>query len=317
MSELLTIKNLHVTFKTGKKDYFKAVRGVNLSVKKNETIGIVGESGSGKSVTATSLMGLLPGNSIIEADEISFKGENIQGLSQKEFQKIRGNKLSMIFQDPMTTLNPAFTIGNQIVETILAHRSMSKDEAAELAIDILEQVGIPEPAKKMKMYPHEFSGGMRQRVMIAIAVVCEPDLIIADEPTTALDVTIQAQILDLLKKLQKERGTSIIMITHDLGVVWEMCDRVYVMFKGRILEVGTAKQIYDNPQHPYTKGLLGSTLNRNVKPNEELPMIKYDALIQDLEKQGQLELHEVEANHFVAPFKEELFAEAVSKEGSL
>lgn len=317
MSELLTIKNLHVTFKTGKNDYFKAVRGVNLSVKPNETIGIVGESGSGKSVTATSLMGLLPGNSIIEADDISFKGENIQGLSQKEFQKIRGDSLSMIFQDPMTTLNPVYSIGNQIIETILAHRSMSKKEATNVAIDILGQVGIPDPAKKMKMYPHEFSGGMRQRVMIAIAVVCEPDLIIADEPTTALDVTIQAQILDLLKKLQKERGTSIIMITHDLGVVWEMCDRVYVMFKGRILEVGTAKQIYDNPQHPYTKGLLGSTLNRNVKPNEELPMIKYGALIQSLEDQEQLELYEVEANHFVVPFNEELFAKAASKEGSL
>lgn len=308
MSDLLTIKNLHVTFQTDKKNIFKAVKGVDINIKKNETIGIVGESGSGKSVTATSIMGLLPDNSMVEADEISFKGQDIRGLSQKEYQKIRGNNISMIFQDPMTTLNPVFTIGDQIIETILAHRSLSKKEATQLAVDILDQVGIPEPAKKLKMYAHEFSGGMRQRVMIAIAIVCEPDLLIADEPTTALDVTIQAQILNLLKKLQKERETSILMITHDLGVVWEMCDRVFVMFKGRILEVGTAQQIYDNPQHPYTKGLLASTLSQNIQPDEALPMIKYDALIKDLEERETLELYEIEPNHLVAPFNKESFA---------
>lgn len=306
MNDLLTIKNLHVTFQTDKNQYFKAIRGVDLNIKKNETIGIVGESGSGKSVTATSIMGLLPDNSIVEADEILFKGKSIKGLSQKEYQKIRGESISMIFQDPMTTLNPVFTIGNQIIETIRAHRSLSKKEATQLAIDILGQVGIPDPAQKMNMYAHEFSGGMRQRVMIAIAIVCEPDLIIADEPTTALDVTIQAQILSLLKKLQKERETSILMITHDLGVVWEMCDRVFVMFKGHILEVGTAQQIYDNPQHPYTRGLLASTLNQNIQPDEELPMIKYDALIEELANKEQLDLYQVEPNHFVAPFNEEI-----------
>lgn len=306
MSELLNVKKLHVEFETSKNRYFKAVRGVDIQVNKNETIGIVGESGSGKSVTATSVMGLLPNNARVTAEDISFKGKSIYGLSQREYQKLRGTSLSMIFQDPMTTLNPVFTIGNQLIETILAHQKIPKREAKKLAIDILEQVGIVEAKNKMNMYPHEFSGGMRQRVMIAIAVVCEPDLIIADEPTTALDVTIQAQILNLLKKLQHESETSIIMITHDLGVVWEMCDRVYVMFKGRVLEVGTALQIYDNPQHPYTKGLLASTLNKKDNHGEKLPTIKSDALVKELNNGEELELIEVEPGHFVAPFHESM-----------
>ena len=304
MDNLLNIKNLHVTFKADGNNDFKAIRGVDIHVKPNETIGIVGESGSGKSVTVTSIMGLLPDNAVVETDEITFKDQNINGISQKEFQKIRGKQISMIFQDPMTTLNPVFTIGNQLIETIRAHEKISKKEAYKLSVNILKEVGLENPEKKMRMYPHEFSGGMRQRVMIAIAVICEPDLIIADEPTTALDVTIQAQILDLLKKLQRERETSVIMITHDLGVVWETCDRVYVMFKGHVLEVGTAKQIYDNPQHPYTKGLLASTLNRHTSSEEELLTIQHNALIEELEKSDEIELEEVEAGHFVARMNE-------------
>lgn len=302
MEELLNIKNLHVTFRNSSKSHFHAIKGIDLTVGKNETVGIVGESGSGKSVTATAAMGLLPKSTIIEADEMTFKGQNLLGLSQKEFQQIRGDEMSMIFQDPLTTLNPVFTIENQIVETILAHRDVSKKEAKEIAIDMLDKVGIKNPAQRIKLYPHEFSGGMRQRVMIAIALVCDPKLLIADEPTTALDVTIQAQILDLLKELQRTNETSIIMITHDLGVIWETCDRVVVMFKGHVVETGTAKQIYDRPTHPYTKGLLASQINQETINEEELPTIPYGAFVQDMEKEEQLVMEEVEPGHLVAKF---------------
>lgn len=302
MTELLKVKNLHVTFQSRSKGNFHAIKGIDLLVGRNETVGIVGESGSGKSVTATALMGLLPKQTILTADEMSFEGRNLLGISQKEYQGIRGNEISMIFQDPLTTLNPVYTVENQIVETIRAHKTVSKSEAQALALQMLEKVGIPDPARKIKMYPHEFSGGMRQRVMIAIALACNPKLLIADEPTTALDVTIQAQILDLLKELQQEHGTSIIMITHDLGVIWETCDRVVVMFKGHVVESGTTRQIYDNPVHPYTKGLLQSQINQGTLPAENLPTIPYGNFVQDMEKDEQLEMLEVEPGHLVAKF---------------
>lgn len=302
MSELLNIKNLHVTFPGSGNKPFHAIKGIDLIINKNETVGIVGESGSGKSVTATAIMGLLPKKTQIAADEMTFKGNSIQGMSQKELQKIRGNEISMIFQDPLTTLNPVYTVENQIVETIRSHQNITKKEAKQKALEMMEKVGIKDPATKIKMYPHEFSGGMRQRVMIAIALACNPELLIADEPTTALDVTIQAQILNLLKQLQKDYGTSIIMITHDLGVVWETCDRVVVMFKGHVVETGTAKQIYDNPVHPYTKGLLQSQINQATVTADKLSTIPYGAFVQDMEKEEQLEMIEVEAGHLVAKF---------------
>lgn len=302
MDELLKIKNLHVTFQSSSKVSFHAIKGIDITIGKNETVGIVGESGSGKSVTATAVMGLLPKKTIVTAEEMSFEGEDLLGFTQKEFQKIRGNDISMIFQDPLTTLNPVYTVENQIVETIRAHNSISKKEAKELALEMLERVGIQDPARKIKMYPHEFSGGMRQRVMIAIALACKPKLLIADEPTTALDVTIQAQILSLLKELQKTSGTSIIMITHDLGVIWETCDRVIVMFKGHVVESGTTKQIYDNPVHPYTKGLLRSQINQETINEEELPTIPYGAFVKDMQQEEQLIMDEVEEGHYVAKF---------------
>lgn len=302
MKELLNIKNLHVTFQGSSKTNFHAIKGIDLVVGANETVGIVGESGSGKSVTATAAMGLLPKQTRVTADEMTFEGRNLLNISQKDFQKIRGNEISMIFQDPLTTLNPVYTVENQIVETIRAHKSVSKKEAQAQALEMLEKVGIQDAARKIKMYPHEFSGGMRQRVMIAIALACDPKLLIADEPTTALDVTIQAQILHLLKELQKEQGTSIIMITHDLGVIWETCDRVVVMFKGHVVETGTTKQIYDNPVHPYTKGLLRSQINQGTLHEEELPTIPYGNFVQDMSKEEQLEMEEVEPGHLVAKY---------------
>lgn len=305
MSELLTIKNLHVTFKGKDKPDFHAIKGINLTINKNETVGIVGESGSGKSVTATSILDLLPGQTKVDADEMSFEGKSLLGLSQKDFQPIRGNDISMIFQDPLTTLNPVYTVENQIVETVRAHRKISKKEAKRLALEMLEKVGIKDAKRRIKMYPFEFSGGMRQRVMIAIALICSPKLLIADEPTTALDVTIQAQILRLLKSLQEETGSSIIMITHDLGVIWETCDRVIVMFKGHVVESGTVKQIYDHPVHPYTIGLMNSQINQETIKQKQLPTIPYGRFVNDMKSETQLKMTEVEPGHLVAEFSEE------------
>jgi peptide/nickel transport system ATP-binding protein len=260
MSEkVLEVKNLKVEFNTDR-GVATAVNGVNFDVIKGKTIGIVGESGSGKSVSALSIMRLIPNPpGRISAGEILFKGENLLNIPMEDMRRIRGNKIAMIFQEPMTSLNPVFTVGNQIEEVLELHQShLSPKERTDKAIDMLRLVGIPSPEKRVTEYPHQMSGGMRQRVMIAMALSCEPDILIADEPTTALDVTIQAQILELMNKLQKELGMGIIMITHDLGVVAETCDDVAVMYCGQIVEHADVKTLFNHPQHPYTKGLIES-----------------------------------------------------------
>ena len=246
----------------------KALNDVSIHLNDGEVLGIVGESGSGKSVTAYSLMGLTAYPGKLVGGTIDFNGHRINDLSEKEFRKIRGNEVSIIFQDPMTSLNPVYTIGNQIMEVILLHTDKNKEQARARAKELLELVGINEPEKRLKQYPHELSGGMRQRVMIAIALACEPKLLIADEPTTALDVTIQAQILELMMDLKKKLGMAIIMITHDLGVVASMCDRIAVMYAGRIVEYGTTDDIFYNPKHEYTKGLLKSIPRLDAKEHE-------------------------------------------------
>ena len=239
-----------------------------------EVLGIVGESGSGKSVTAYSIMGLTAYPGKLIGGTIRFNGHEIEKMTDKDFRKIRGNEVSIIFQDPMTSLNPVYTIGNQITEVIRLHTDKDKKQAYERAKELLELVGINEPTKRLKQYPHELSGGMRQRVMIAIALACEPKLLIADEPTTALDVTIQAQILDLMQDLRKKLGMSIIMITHDLGVVASMCEKIAVMYAGHIVEYGTADEIFYEPKHEYTKGLIKSIPKLNVESKERLVPIE-------------------------------------------
>ena len=252
----------------------KALNDVSIHLNDGEVLGIVGESGSGKSVTAYSLMGLTAYPGKLVGGTIDFNGHRINDLSEKEFRKIRGNEVSIIFQDPMTSLNPVYTIGNQIMEVILLHTDKNKEQARARAKELLELVGINEPEKRLKKYPHELSGGMRQRVMIAIALACEPKLLIADEPTTALDVTIQAQILELMMELKEKLGMAIIMITHDLGVVASMCDRIAVMYAGRIVEYGTTDDIFYNPKHEYTKGLLKSIPRLDAKEHERLVPIE-------------------------------------------
>lgn len=252
----------------------KALNDVSIHLNDGEVLGIVGESGSGKSVTAYSLMGLTAYPGKLVGGTIDFNGHRINDLSEKEFRKIRGNEVSIIFQDPMTSLNPVYTIGNQIMEVILLHTDKNKEQARARAKELLELVGINEPEKRLKQYPHELSGGMRQRVMIAIALACEPKLLIADEPITALDVTIQAQILELMMELKEKLGMAIIMITHDLGVVASMCDRIAVMYAGRIVEYGTTDDIFYNPKHEYTKGLLKSIPRLDAKEHERLVPIE-------------------------------------------
>ena len=252
----------------------KALNDVSIHLNDGEVFGIVGESGSGKSVTAYSLMGLTAFPGKLVGGTIDFNGHRINDLSEKEFRKIRGNEVSIIFQDPMTSLNPVYTIGNQIMEVILLHTDKNKEQARARAKELLELVGINEPEKRLKQYPHELSGGMRQRVMIAIALACEPKLLIADEPTTALDVTIQAQILELMMELKEKLGMAIIMITHDLGVVASMCDKIAVMYAGRIVEYGTTDDIFYNPKHEYTKGLLKSIPRLDAKEHERLVPIE-------------------------------------------
>ncbi|MCI1734851.1 MAG: ABC transporter ATP-binding protein [Bacilli bacterium] len=255
---LLEVKDLHVSFKimAGK---VEAVNGVSYTLDKGKILGIVGESGSGKSVSSYSIMRILDKNGTIDKGQILFEGEDLTKASEKRMQEIRGNRIAMIFQDPMTGLNPVYTIGNQLMEAVRTHhKDMDKKDIYKKCVDMLTLVGFNEPVKRMKQYPFEFSGGMLQRAMIAMALVCDPDLLIADEPTTALDVTIQAQILDLLKSIQEKLGMAIIIITHDLGVVAQICDEVDVMYAGRVVERGTADEIFYNPQHEYTKGLLES-----------------------------------------------------------
>ena len=258
MSEtILSIENLRIHFETFAGEV-QAIRGVNLKLEKGETLALVGESGSGKSVTAKSVMKLLSNNAVVKEGSIIFKGENILEKSERDMQSIRGKKIAMIFQDPMTSLDPTMKIGKQITEVIIKHEKASKEEANKRAEELLELVGIPNAKERMKQYPHQFSGGQRQRIVIAIALACNPDVLIADEPTTALDVTIQAQILELLKELQQQFQMAIIFITHDLGVVANVADRVAVMYAGKVVEVGTADEVFYNPQHPYTWGLLRS-----------------------------------------------------------
>ena len=259
MSEnLLTVNGLKTYFFTAS-GVSKAVDGVSFTLDRGEVMGIVGESGSGKSVTSNSIIRLLPPQTgkIVDG-EIRFEGRDILAMSNKELLEFRGKEIATIFQDPMTSLDPVFKIGKQMVEMICAHQKVSKQEARQMAIDALNRVGIPEPEKRMESYPYELSGGMCQRVIIAMAVCCKPKFILADEPTTALDVTVQAQVLDLLKDLQKEMNTSILLITHNLGVVWEMCDKVMVMYAGNTVESADTKELYSNPLHPYTWGLLDS-----------------------------------------------------------
>ncbi len=274
MSELLLdIKNERLSFFTPAGEV-KALNNVSFSMKQGEVLGIVGESGSGKSVTAYSLMGLTAYPGKLIGGELRFNGHEVEKMTEKEFRKMRGEEISIIFQDPMTSLNPVYTIGNQIVEMVRLHTNKDKKEAYARAKELLELVGINEPERRLKQYPHELSGGMRQRVMIAIALACEPKLLIADEPTTALDVTIQAQILELMMELRKKLGMSIIMITHDLGVVASMCEKIAVMYAGKIVEYGTTDEIFYEPKHEYTKGLINSIPKLNQKEKERLVPIE-------------------------------------------
>ncbi|WP_027308602.1 ABC transporter ATP-binding protein [Caloramator sp. ALD01] len=272
MERLLEIKNLRTSFFTHVGEV-QAVRGVSFHLDKGEAIGIVGESGSGKSITMMSVMRLLADNGKIVEGEILFEGRDLAKLPENEMQKVRGNEIGMIFQDPMTSLNPVLTVGDQLMEPLIKHKKMSKEEAFNRAVHMLELVGIPSPKSRMSQYPHEFSGGMRQRVMIAMALACEPKLLIADEPTTALDVTIQAQILELMKDLKQKINTSIILITHDLGVVADLCSRINVMYGGLIAETGSTRDIFYNPKHPYTWGLLNSVPNPKNLVKERLKPI--------------------------------------------
>jgi peptide/nickel transport system ATP-binding protein len=259
MTALLEVSGLRTSFKLEGGGEFAAVDGISFSVASGRTLGIVGESGCGKSVTSLSIMGLLPkGQGRISAGSIRFEGTDLATLGPDAMRALRGNRMAMIFQEPMTSLNPAFTIGDQLIEGIRCHRDISADQARKHAIDMLRRVRIPSPEQRIDEYPHKLSGGMRQRVMIAMALACEPQLLIADEPTTALDVTIQAQVLDLMRTLREETGTAIILITHDLGVIAELADDVAVMYSGKIVERAPVARLFAEPQHPYTIGLLGS-----------------------------------------------------------
>ena len=277
--KLLSVRNLKTSFFTHVGEV-KAVRGISFDVNEGEVLGIVGESGSGKSVTSLSIMGLLQYPGRVVDGEILLNGEDILTYSKNQMRRVRGKEIAMIFQDPMTSLNPVYTIGNQIMEMILEHEKMSRREARARAIEMLKLVGIPAAEKRIDSYPHEFSGGMRQRVMIALALSCNPKLLIADEPTTALDVTIQAQILNLIKKLNRQFGMTTMLITHDLGVVATVCDKVAVMYGGLIMEYGTADEIFYHPRHPYTMGLLGSI--PHVDGGEKRRLIPIDGTPPDL-----------------------------------
>jgi len=272
LEKLLEVKNLKVTFTTYG-GTVQAVRGVDFSLNKGETLAIVGESGCGKSVSVNAVMRLIPNPpGKITGGSIIFKGQDLNQKSEKEMRAIRGVDISMIFQDPMTALNPTLTIGTQLMEGLRQHRNISGEAAKEKAIEMMDLVGIPNPEERLKQYPHQFSGGMRQRIVIAIALICEPELLIADEPTTALDVTIQAQILELFERIQKATGVAIILITHDLGVVAKIADRIAVMYAGKIIETGTKRDIFYKGEHPYTQGLLKSVPRLDVEGEKLTPI---------------------------------------------
>ncbi len=274
MTALLSIKDLVVDFRT-RAGNARVLNHISLDVMPGEILGIVGESGCGKSMTALSVMGLVPTPpGKISEGRIELKGEDLLTASSKRLHQVRGKEISMIFQEPMTSLNPVFRVGDQIAESILLHENVTKTEAWERAVLMLEKVGIPEPAIRARNYPHEMSGGMRQRVMIAMALACNPQVLIADEPTTALDVTVQAQIFDLLKELQEETGTAIIMITHDMGAIAELADRVAVMYAGHVIETGSTKDILTDPQHPYTRGLISCVPHLDDQPGDERPFLQ-------------------------------------------
>jgi oligopeptide transport system ATP-binding protein len=274
LAPVLEVEDLHMHFFT-RDGVVKAVDGVSFSLESGKTLGVVGESGSGKSVTALTVMRLIPEppGKVVSGD-IRFKGESILGMDPKDQRKLRGNRIAMIFQDPMTSLNPVYRIGKQIAESLMLHKGMSRQEAMDAAVDLLVRVGIPEARDRARDYPHEFSGGMRQRAMIAMALACNPDVLIADEPTTALDVTIQAQILELMQEIQAKTQSAIIMITHDLGVVADMADHVLVMYAGKAVEYGTADEVFYAPLHPYTWGLLDSLPRHDVDDKGKLCPIK-------------------------------------------
>ena len=267
MEKLLEVKNLCVNFGTYGGEV-NAVRGVTFNLHKGETLAIVGESGSGKSVACKTIMRILSSNGYIKDGQILFDGKDLTKVSEKDMEKVRGKDIAMIFQDTMTSLNPTMTIGKQIMEPIIKHQGFSKEDAKKRAIELIELVGISDAEKRFKQYPHQFSGGMRQRIVIAISLACNPKILIADEPTTALDVTIQAQILELIKDLQEKTGVAVIFITHDLGVVANMADRVAVMYAGKIIEYGTSDDIFYDPKHPYTWGLLGSMPTLDIGDND-------------------------------------------------
>lgn len=276
---LLQVQNLHVEF-SSRMGKAQVLNGVNFEIQRGETLCVVGESGCGKSMTALALLRLIPSPpGRISAGQVLFQGENLLTVSEDRMREVRGNRISMIFQEPMTSLNPVFTVGDQISESLRLHAGLDAMRARERAIDMLRQVGIPAPESRVDEYPHQLSGGMRQRVMIAIALACRPDILIADEPTTALDVTVQAQIFDLLRELQREKGTAILFITHDMGAVAEMADRVMVMYAGRVIEQGSTAEVLSAPGHPYTRGLieclpkLGSSLGPNALERIDLPEI--------------------------------------------
>ena len=270
--KVLEVKDLHIHFNAFA-GAVKAIRGVNFHLNRGETIAIVGESGSGKSVTTKAVCRILPENSVIDSGSITYEGKDLLAMSDKEFVDIRGNEIGLIFQDPLSALDPVMKIGKQITETLILKQKMSRADAKARALELMEAVGIPNPEKRYNEYPFQFSGGMRQRIVIAIALASNPKMLICDEPTTALDVTIQSQILELIKKLQKERGLSVIFITHDLGVVANMADRVYVMYAGKIVEEGTVEDIFYDPKHPYTWSLLASMPSLNTKGDDELMVI--------------------------------------------
>lgn len=282
-TDVLEVRNLRTSFQTDEGEV-KAVDGVSFTLPKGKTLGIVGESGSGKSITALSILQLLASNGSIKDGEVIFKGENLVNYSQERMRTIRGNSISMIFQEPMTSLNPVFTVGQQISEALIKHQKMSKKQAMERSVDLLKLVGIPSPESRVKNYPHELSGGMRQRVMIAMALSCDPEMLIADEPTTALDVTIQAQILDLIKELQHRLGMSVMFITHDLGVVAETCDYVAVMYAGQVVEYADVYTLFANPKHPYTIGLLNSLPRHDLDQGKLEPIRGNVPSIRDMPK---------------------------------